>query len=89
MNFDPRSRDWNTEFGLLIDSPALAEQVLALIDEVLLRAAYRVRLAEDGGSLRWSLANGGGSEHDFEPETDLSSRVLLDLLAPFVPEQML
>jgi phosphatidylserine/phosphatidylglycerophosphate/cardiolipin synthase-like enzyme len=21
MNFDPRSRDWNTEFGLLIDSP--------------------------------------------------------------------
>ncbi len=89
MNFDPRSRDWNTEFGLLIDSPVLAEQVLALIDEVLLRAAYRVRLAEDGESLRWSLANGDGSEHDFEPETDLGSRVLLDLLAPFVPEQML
>ncbi|MGL6109291.1 MAG: phospholipase D-like domain-containing protein [Rubrivivax sp.] len=89
MNFDPRSRDWNTEFGLLIDSPELAEQVLALIDDVLLRAAYRVRLAEDGKSLRWSLANGGGTEHDFEPETDLGSRFLLDLLAPFVPEQML
>ena len=90
MNFDPRSRDWNTEFGLLIDSPALAEQVLALIDE---RAAARApivcawpRMAHRCAGA-WPTAT--AREHDFEPETDLGSRFLLDLLAPFVPEQML
>jgi putative cardiolipin synthase len=89
MNFDPRSRDLNTEFGLLIDSPELAAQVGTLVDEVIRRAAWRLRLADDGSGLRWSLANGDGAEHDVEPDTDLGSRLLLDLLAPFVPEELL
>jgi putative cardiolipin synthase len=89
MNFDPRSRDLNTEFGLLIDSPVLGAQVGALIDEAMRRASWRVQLAADGHSLRWTLANGDGTAHDIEPDTDLGSRLLLDLLAPFVPEEML
>jgi putative cardiolipin synthase len=89
MNFDPRSRDLNTELGLLIDSPALGAQVGQLIDDAMRRASWRVQLADDGQSLRWTLANGDGAAHDIEPDTDLGSRLLLDLLAPFVPEEML
>jgi putative cardiolipin synthase len=89
MNFDPRSRDLNTEFGLLIDSPALGRQVGALIEQAMQRASWRVQLADDGRSLRWMLANGDGTPHEVEPDTDLGSRLLLDLLAPFVPEEML
>jgi putative cardiolipin synthase len=89
MNFDPRSRDLNTELGLLIDSPALGEQVGTLIEQAMQRASWRVQLAADGQSLRWTLANGDGAAHEIEPDTDLGSRLLLDLLAPFVPEEML
>jgi phosphatidylserine/phosphatidylglycerophosphate/cardiolipin synthase-like enzyme len=89
MNFDPRSRDFNTESGLLIHSPALAEEVHALIQDLKRDAAYRVLLADDGVDLRWVAADGSEPPGDFEPDTDFWSRLLLQLLAPFVPEEML
>lgn len=34
MNLDPRSLLWNTELGFVVESPALAEQLLAIFEEV-------------------------------------------------------
>lgn len=91
MNFDPRSRNLNTEFGLLIHSTELAAQVLALIDRMKREGSYRVVLDADGETLRWTSGDiDGGDELDtFEPGTDFWSRLMLDLLAPFVPEELL
>lgn len=89
MNFDPRSRDWNTEFGLLVESPELAADVLALIERMQREGAMRVVLDADGETLRWRSGDDLEDIGEFEPDTDLGSRLLLDLLAPFVPEEML
>jgi putative cardiolipin synthase len=53
FNLDPRSADINTEAGLYVESPELAAQVIAWMDEGVRREnSYRVFLDEDG-SLQW------------------------------------
>jgi putative cardiolipin synthase len=91
MNFDPRSRGLNTEFGLLIHSEGLAEEIRALVDSMRREAAHRVVLASDGVSLRWvpGDAPDAATDEGFEPGTDFWSRLLWDLLSPFVPEELL
>jgi cardiolipin synthase C len=90
MNFDPRSDQHNTELGLFIQSPALAQQVRKLADVVRQQGAYRVRLAPSGKGLQWLAAGPGGQEQLVEePETDVWSRLMLELLSFFVPESLL
>ena len=89
MNFDPRSRDLNTEFGLLIQSPELAEEIRSFIERMAREGSYRLRLDADGKTLRWYSAGDDRPLPEFEPGTDLGSRLLLDLLEPWVPEEML
>ena len=89
MNFDPRSRDLNTEFGLMIRSPALADEVHALLQRLLREGAYRLHLDDDGRTLHWTAGDGDLHIESFEPDTDLGSRLLLDLLEPLVPEELL
>ncbi len=90
MNFDPRSSVYNTEIGLFIDSPELAQQVLKLIDTLKSQGAYRLRLAPDGKHLEWISKEPGRDVvlHE-EPDSTLWDRVLLNLLAPLVPERLL
>ncbi|WP_028241386.1 phospholipase D family protein [Stutzerimonas azotifigens] len=53
FNFDPRSVLWNTEVGVLIDSPELATEVQELTLEGMSPAiSYEVRLADDQGEPR-------------------------------------
>lgn len=53
MNYDPRSANINTEMGVFIDSPALAEALAKLIERDVQPAnSWRVELTDDGG-LRW------------------------------------
>jgi len=89
MNFDPRSRDLNTEFGLLIHSRELAEELHAMLLRLMSEGAYRLQLDEDGRTLRWSAGDSGQRIEAFEPDTNFGSRLLLDLLEPFVPEELL
>ena len=89
MNFDPRSRDLNTEFGVLVRSPALAEALHTQLRQMIDEGAYRLLLQPDGRTLRWATPDGRVLEGPDEPDTDLGSRLLLELLAPFVPEEML
>ena len=89
MNFDPRSRDVNTEFGLLVRSPELAEDLHALLMQLIDESAYRLHLQSDGHSLRWTRGDGSIIAEGEEPDTDFASRVLLRLLGPLVPEELL
>jgi putative cardiolipin synthase len=89
MNFDPRSEKTNTEMGLFVDSPQLAHEVLRLMDLDKLQASFRVVLAPDG-SLRWLATDDDGEvSFDSEPEVEFSTRLLLELLAPLAPEELL
>ena len=52
FNLDPRSASLNTEMGLVIESPALAEQIAAAFADDIPARSYRVRLNE-AGRLEW------------------------------------
>jgi putative cardiolipin synthase len=90
MNLDPRSASQNTEMGLVIDSPQLAREMLRVINISKLQNAYRLRLAEDTGTLQW-LTTDGEKEIILtaEPESGFFQRFYNMLIAPLVPEMLL
>lgn len=89
MNLDPRSQHLNTEMGLVIPDADIAEQLVRLFDDVASDSSYRVRKDGDG-RLRW---NGGSPKvpnaEGSEPGASLGLRMLMFLLTPFAPEEML
>jgi putative cardiolipin synthase len=90
MNFDPRSDQHNTEMGLFIESPTLAQQVLKLIDVIKSQGAYNVRLAPNGTDLQGVTTGAGGKEELVEePETDVWTRIMLEILSVIAPEDLL
>ena len=90
MNLDPRSASANTEFGMFIDSPAAAKELLRVINISRLESAYRVRLEPNGSGLQW-LTNDGDKEVilGVEPESTWWLRVHNFLFGLLVPEQLL
>jgi len=91
MNFDPRSMLHNTEIGIFIFSPQIAQQLTSLIGFIRLDGAYQLQLGPRGG-IEWvSPASGDGADTilHVEPETDFWSRWKLELFAPLVPESLL
>ncbi|GAC1602025.1 MAG: cardiolipin synthase ClsC [Ramlibacter sp.] len=88
MNLDLRSQLKNSEVALVIRSPVLAQQATRLIDNSLTRAAYRLELAD--GSLRWRAPPGAPfKDASSEPEASGKLKLLVDLLGPLAPEEML
>ena len=71
MNFDQRSKHLNTEIGLIIDSPALAQQVAERFQAMVQPAnAYSLSLNTTDGDPRlvWRTQEGGKIiEYDTEP----------------------
>lgn len=85
MNFDPRSEYVNTELGVVIDSEALAEEFVSMMDYR--GSTYMLRLAPNGRDIEWVI--GDGSDQTVfatEPETSAILRFKLWFLAPFIPE---
>lgn len=74
-NLDPRSARLNTEMGVLVDSPAMAESLAAQLDAP--GFAYRVGAGE-GGRLVWTetTADGGTVTYDRDPRTSAFQRLL-------------
>lgn len=89
LNFDPRSELHNTEMGLIIHSPELAREALRLAQGVKRQAAHRLRLATDGQTIEWLAAGDDDEVHADEPESGFWLRLLLELLAPLAPEELL
>jgi len=75
FNWDPRSVHLNTEMGILVDSPELAEDLQARFERSLPERAYRLML-NDAGKLRWLRQEDGDQQLlDREPETGFWDRV--------------
>jgi len=90
MNFDPRSDQHNTEMGLFIQSPQLAQQMLKLVDVIRQQGAYKVVLAPNGKDMLWITTGPGGREEVVEePETDAWTRIMLEVLSVIAPEGLL
>jgi putative cardiolipin synthase len=74
FNFDPRSRDLNTEIGVLIDCPALASRLPEKLGPTLATEAYRVEL--EGNRLVWVTQQDGREVRYYnEPTTTFGRRV--------------
>jgi len=91
MNFDPRSAWSNTESGLLIESSALAHQVINLIADHSNAGVYRLRLAADGETIEW-WSRGPDGKMRFtteEPDNTWTLQMQQMLLEPLVSEDLL
>jgi putative cardiolipin synthase len=80
-NMDPRSRIWNSEIGLLIDSEEFAAKVLEIMETDLDPAnSYRVTLDENR-NLVWTAEGPDGPEvWDNEPGSTAWNRFILSLM---------
>jgi len=82
FNLDPRSARLNTELGLVINDPVLAQGLTRFFEVEVPLLAYEVRLAADGNRLEWIERTASGEKrHDTEPETDWSARMAVELLS--------
>ena len=81
-NMDPRSRIWNSEIGLLIDSEEFAEKVLEVMEEDLDPAnSYRVTLDEKGKLVWTAQGPDGPVVWNKEPDTTAWNRFVLRLMS--------
>jgi putative cardiolipin synthase len=88
LNMDPRSIDINSEMGIVIHSPELANSLAENVLEDLPEFAYRVELL-DNGKLQWRcIINGTQVVETKEPLTTGGQRFKAFLLK-IVPEQQL
>ena len=91
LNFGPRSEAINTETGLVIRSPDLAEDILEVVDTPKDTVFWRVRLDADGG-LVWEAAawkEWKAAVEREEPDASFWRRLLLLFLAPWISESLL
>jgi len=81
LNLDPRSGDINTEAGLYIESPELAAQVIAYMDEgVQPQYSYRV-LLDEKGDLYWITETDGKPErYDDDPNSTAWQRTKVRII---------
>lgn len=81
FNLDPRSRFINTEIGVMVDSPQLAEELGKFMDDgVSPGSAYHVTL-DAGGGLLWTAEDDGQKvEFDSDPNISTWHSFLLDVI---------
>lgn len=88
MNLDLRSQLKNSEVALLIRSPALANEAARLIESTFATGAYRLEMA--GSQLHWRAPAGAPfKDATSEPEAGTKLKIIVNMLAPFAPDEML
>ncbi|MEO8223606.1 MAG: phospholipase D-like domain-containing protein, partial [Gammaproteobacteria bacterium] len=89
LNQDPRSRLYNTESWVSIESAALAERLAGLFEEgTEAHHSFRLRLGE--GGVEWITDEGGREvRYGDEPLASSWQRFLKALTSVFVPEALL
>jgi cardiolipin synthase C len=88
MNLDLRSQLKNSEVALLIRSGALAREAKSHIVDTLAHSAYR--LALDGDALVWRAPAGVPfTDERSEPGASARLKLLVKVIAPFAPDEML
>jgi putative cardiolipin synthase len=90
FNFDPRSALLNTEMGLVIDSPALAQRLSRAFDDLMRANAYEVRAREGDACVEWIEHTAAGEvRHMTEPHTGAGRRAWLQFLMALPLDWML
>jgi putative cardiolipin synthase len=89
FNFDPRSARLNTELGFVIDSPALARQLVEVFAERVPERAYNVRLGR-AARLQWTESRDGSAfVYDREPGAGVGLRLAVVALSVLPIEWLL
>ena len=88
MNLDLRSKLQNSEVAIAIRNRKLASEATALIEPGLTTGAYRVEL--QNGKLVWRAPAGSGlADTTSEPDASLGLKLLVNVIKPFAPDEML
>jgi phosphatidylserine/phosphatidylglycerophosphate/cardiolipin synthase-like enzyme len=88
MNLDLRSQLKNSEVALLIRSTALSQEATKQIENTITTAAYR--LERRNGGFFWRAPPGASfGDETREPGASTRLRLLVRLLGPFAPDEML
>ena len=88
MNLDLRSKLQNSEVAIAIRSRKLASEATALIEPGLTAGAYRVELKD--GKLVWRAPVGSGlPDATSEPDASMGLKLLVKIIGPFAPDEML
>ena len=88
MNLDLRSQRKNSEVALLIRSAGVSREAARQVDATMAQGAYRVEL--DNGQLLWRAPAGAPfKDARAEPEASAKLKLLVQLIGPFAPEEML
>jgi len=88
MNLDLRSQLKNSEVALLIRSAAVSQEATRQVDAKIAQGAYRLELEK--GRLVWRAPSGAAfNDARSEPEASTRLRLLVRLIAPFAPDEML
>lgn len=88
MNFDPRSAWYNSELGILVESPELAAQVVQAFDRV--TSSERVwKMAHDENGLAWISTDPKDAGTLRSEPASFWRRVQVELLGPLAPEDFM
>lgn len=88
MNLDLRSQIQNSEVALVIRSQALAQQAVRQIESTLASAAYRLERRD--GKYFWRAPPGASfPSEDSEPGASTKLKLLVKVIGPFAPDEML
>jgi putative cardiolipin synthase len=88
MNLDLRSKLQNSEVAIVIRNRAIAREATTMINPALTHGAYQVILAD--GQLVWRAPQGSGLQDSMtEPDASLMLKLLLKLIGPLAPDEML
>ena len=88
LNMDPRSIDINSEMGVVIKSPDLANNLADSVLEDLQEFAYRVEL-QDNGKLQWHCTINGSEVVETTEPLSTGGQRFKAFLMKIVPEQQL
>jgi putative cardiolipin synthase len=81
MNLDPRSANLNTEMGVLVDSPELAEQLRQQFElNTSPELSYRVVVEEGAGLVWYDRVNGKDRRTEDEPDASIGRRLEVTLM---------
>jgi cardiolipin synthase C len=88
MNLDLRSKLQNSEVAVVVRNRALSAEAKRLIEPTLASGAYRIELVD--GKLHWRAPAGSAlKDSSTEPDAGLGLKLLLKLIGPLAPEEML
>ncbi len=88
MNLDLRSKLQNSEVAVVLRSAKLAREATGLIEPGMVKGAYKVE--SQGGGLVWRAPQGSGlQDTTSEPDASLGLKLLVRMIGPFAPDEML